>query len=156
MEVVVDLEKDFATIYKTVEQVGPKSSGLTHQGLKDSPEMREHQVQILHCTDLGQQFDPNAPAFYESIPVTRLANLLLHLCASCIRPSSLVARHSCTQEYTSVPSLSKSRTSNSAIILQAKVSSHSHNLTLRHRPTQMMNSLLPALMLSLKESLHDV
>lgn len=77
---MVDLEKDFATIYKTVEQAGPKYSGLTHQGLKDSPEMMENQVQILRCTDLGQQSDPNAPAFYESIPVTRLANLLLQLC----------------------------------------------------------------------------
>ena len=73
---VVDLEKDFATIYKTVAEVGYKSSGLIYQVLKDSSKMMEIQVQILHCTDFRQQFDPNASAFYKSIPVTRLANLL--------------------------------------------------------------------------------
>lgn len=80
---LVDLENDSATIYKAVGEVGYNSAGFINQVLKDSSKMVEIWVQTLHCTDWGQQFDPNAPVFYDSIPITRLANLPPRLCASC-------------------------------------------------------------------------
>jgi len=93
---VVDLEKDFGTIYRTVGQVGYKSSGLIYQALKDSSKIMEIQVQILPCTDLGQQFDPNALALYGSIPITRLASHLPQLCAACrsaLQPAGWALRY---------------------------------------------------------------
>lgn len=104
---MVDLGKDFATINKTVGEAGCIFSGLTYEELKDSSRMMEIHVQILHCTDLGQQFDPNALVFYESIPVVTLADLLPQLCASCGDALQPGERHPRAEDSTGVPPLVK-------------------------------------------------
>lgn len=79
---MVELEKDLATIYKAGGKVECNSPGLAYQMLKASSKITEFQAQILLCSDLRQQFYPNNPAFYESIPVMRLTKPLPQLCAS--------------------------------------------------------------------------
>lgn len=78
----MQLENDLATIYKAGGKVECKSPGLIYQVLKLSSKITEFHVQILHCTNLRQQFYPKIPAIYESIPVMGLTNPLPQLCAS--------------------------------------------------------------------------
>lgn len=141
---VVELEKDLATIYKAGGKVGCCSPGLIHQVLKVSSKItvfQVFQVQILHCTNLGWEFYLNNPAFYESIPVMGWQTLCHSSVPLTIPGSSLGAGHSCAERAFWLKSMFKQRTSNSALILQVKQPSHSHNLTSRPRPGQMMNSL---------------
>lgn len=78
----MELEKDFATIYKAGGKVECNSPGLIYQVLKASSKITEFQVQVLLYPNLRQQFYPNNPDFYESIQVMRLTNPLPQFCAS--------------------------------------------------------------------------
>lgn len=96
------------------------------------------QLQILPCTDLGQQFAPDAALFYKGTSTTAAALCLLLLA---LQPGDSALAHRAHLGSISV------LTPNSSIILQANMSSHSPNLTFRHRPKQMRNS--PALHLEI-------